>query len=87
VKISSLTFTSAPNGEVQVFVNGMKQVVSYSTTSGSGDCFFAVSSATAQSSARAKNSIVANDVLFWNGTTAGFNLSSGDVIEMVYMPK
>jgi hypothetical protein len=87
VKISSLTFTSAPNGEVQVFVNGMKQVVSYSTTSGSGDCFFAASSATAQSSARAKNSIVANDVLFWNGTTAGFNLSSGDVIEMVYMPK
>lgn len=87
VKISSLAFSIEPNGEVQVIVNGIAQVVSYSTTAGNGDCFFAASSATAQSSARAKDAIVAGDVLFWNGTTAGFNLGADDVIKLVYMPK
>jgi hypothetical protein len=86
-KISSVAFSSAPNGNVQVFVNGIAQNVSYSTTSGDGDCFFAASSATAQSSARASGSILASDVLFWNGTTAGFNIESGDEIKLVYMPK
>lgn len=86
-KISSVAFSSAPNGNVQVFVNGIAQNVSYSTSSGDGDCFFAASSDTAQSSARASGSILASDVLFWNGTTAGFNIESGDEIKLVYMPK
>jgi len=86
-KINSVAFDLAPNGKVQVFVNGIAQNVSYSTTSGDGDCFFASSSATAQTSAKAEGSILAGDVLFWNGTTAGFNIESSDEIKLVYMPK
>ena len=86
-KISSVAFSGAPNGKVQVYVNGISQNVSYSTTVGNGDCFFAASTETSQSAARAENAIVAGDVLFWNTTTAGFAIEANDVITLVYLAK
>lgn len=86
-KISVAAFSSAPKGNIQVFVNGIVQTLSHSTSSGVDDCFIAPFSATSQSSARALNAVETNDVLFWNGSVAGFNIESGDQITFAYQAK
>jgi hypothetical protein len=73
-------------GKVNVLVNGIAQRVSYgSQGSATYDCFFAASGQSNQSAARAVNAIDNGDVLYWNGTVAGFNLDTNDVIQLVYV--
>ena len=63
---------------VQVFVNG---VMADLKANKSGDCYF---SADAGSTARAFAAIAANDVLYWNGSVAGYQLDANDKITLVY---
>jgi hypothetical protein len=74
---TGVTLTSSPNdySRVQVFVNGQLQRL------GDGvntlDCYFG-------SSPIALNSLSSGDELYWNGLIAGFDLSTTDVIDIIY---
>ena len=78
---TGLTITSTPNDyiPVQVFVNGAAQRVG-NGASASVDCYFGSVAATPLAIA----SIVATNNLYWNAVTAGFTLSSADIISIAY---
>lgn len=73
-------------GKVNVLVNGIAQRVSYGAQgSATYDCFFAAAGQSNQTAARSVNAIVNGDVLYWNGTVAGFQLDANDSIQLVYV--
>ena len=78
---TGLTITSTPNdlSRVQVFVNGSSQRVG-DGASASVDCYFG----SVPGTPLAISSIVATNNLYWNAVTAGFTLSSADIISIAY---
>lgn len=81
---TGLTITAAPAGssDVVVMVNGVQYKVGNGSNTGC-DCYFGATSGTAHTFA----TIVASDKFFWNGTIAGFQLSSSvpDKVDFNYV--
>jgi len=79
---TGLTITSAPAGssDVIVMVNGLQYKVGNGSNTGC-DCYFGATSGTAHTFA----TIVAGDKLFWNGTIAGFQLATTDLVDLNYV--
>lgn len=75
----TLDFTPFADGSVQVFINSVALTESYGDKT--GDVYFSNDGGT---TARALADIEAGDELIWNGTIAGYELSTTDVIEIVY---
>jgi len=77
---SSLTLTSTPKDStnISVYVNGSLQYLGNGVTT--GDCYFGTQSGTAV----AITSLISGYTLFWNGTNAGFDLSTTDRVDIVY---
>jgi hypothetical protein len=73
--------SSAAGGYVGVLVNGIEVLVGDGTKIGV-DCYF---SSDGGATARAMKAIVAGDLLYWNGSVAGFQLASAtDKIDFSY---
>lgn len=68
-----------PRGYVQVFVNGIKAVLSGDLT---GECYF---SADSGATARALDAVQVGDLLYWNGSVAGYELAATDRIDFDYL--
>lgn len=77
--VTGVTLGSTPNiySRIEVFVNGQKQRLGDGVTT--KDCYFG-----AVGSALSLTSLVSSDQLYWNGTIAGFELSTSDKVEIVY---
>jgi hypothetical protein len=75
----NITSTPGGDGHVDVLVNG----VQYELGDGvkTTPCYFSVDGGT---TARAISAITAADSLYWNGTTAGFDLETSDDIDLNY---
>lgn len=73
--------TPVPGSRVYVEVNGVRIPELGDGTKANAACYF---SADGGYSARALNAIVAGDVLYWNGSIAGYQIDATDVIEFVY---
>ncbi len=69
--------TPAAGATVQVFVNGIKQRVSFADKS--GDCWF-TADGTANADQQAYSSLTSTSRLRWCETNAGFAIESGDVV-------
>ena len=69
---------STPLGYVEVQVNGLAQNL---TGDKNGDCYFSADTGT---TAKALNAISANDLLYWNGSIAGFQLAVTNKISFLY---
>jgi hypothetical protein len=78
--ITGVTLTSTPNSysRIQIYVNGQLQRLG--DNSSSFDCYFG----TAPSTPIALSSLTSGDQLYWNGSIAGFDLSTSDKIDIVY---
>jgi hypothetical protein len=78
--VTGVTLGSTPNdySRIEVYVNGQKQRIGDNLTT--KDCYFG----TAPSIPIALNNLISGDQLYWNGTISGFDLSSTDIIEIVY---
>ena len=74
-----ITNTPVLSTRIDVFVNGVKVLVSYGARTGM--CYFSGDSG---ATARARNSIVSGDRLYWVGSVAGFQLSTADKIDVNY---
>ncbi len=78
--VTGITLTATPNdySRIQLFVNGQLQRLGDGISS--LDCYFGTQSGSA------KNLVdfVSGDQLYWNGTTAGFDLATTDIISIVY---
>jgi hypothetical protein len=75
---SGVAISDTPEGMVQVFVNGMMQELKGDKT---GDCYFSADGGT---TARVLSAIAQNDILYWNGSVATFQLEADDKITLVY---
>ena len=77
--VTGVTLGSTPNiySRIEVFVNGQKQRLGDGVTT--KDCYFG-----AVGTALSLTSLVSSDQLYWNGTIAGFELSTSDKVEIVY---
>ena len=75
---SGVDIDSTPEGMVQVFVNGVMVHLKADKT---GDCYF---SSDAGVTARTIPNIALGDVLYWNGSVAGYQLENTDKITLVY---
>lgn len=76
---SGVSIAAIPSGMVQIFVNGILQELGQGVKT--KDCYFSANSGT---TAKAIAAIAANDVLYWNGSVAGYQLDTNDKITMVY---
>ena len=78
---SSLALTSTPkvNEHIMIYVNGQLQFLGNGTAT-NVDCYFG----TVSTNAKAISALTSGDVLFWNGTYIGFDLSTTDKIDFVY---
>ncbi len=74
--------TPAAGGTIQVFVNGIKQKVSFDDKT--GDCWFTATN-TANADQQAYSSLTSTSRLRWSETNAGFPIESGDVVTIVGM--
>lgn len=76
---TGLAISNTPGGSVLVFVNGVR----YNLGDGvkTTDCYFSSDSGT---TAKGYASITENDVLYWNGVVAGFDLATDDVVQITY---
>lgn len=74
--------TPAAGATIQVFVNGIKQRVSFDNKS--GDCWFTADDA-ANAAQQAYASLTATSRLRWSETNSGFPIESGDVVTIVGM--
>ena len=74
--------TPASGATIQVFVNGIKQRVSFADKS--GDCWF-TADGTANADQQAYASLTATSRLRWSETNSGFPIESGDVVTIVGM--
>lgn len=72
--------TTPDGGRVSVFVNGVQYMVGDGVKT--EDCYFSVD---AGATARNYSAIAANDSLYWNGVTAGFDLATSDVVDINYL--
>ena len=77
---TSIAQTPAGNGLVVVFLNGVAQRLGSASRSGC-DCYF---SADGGNSAQLISNIQAGDLLYWVGSTAGFELETTDSISFYY---
>jgi hypothetical protein len=77
---SGIFLTSTPNSysTIEVFVNGQKQRLG--NNDATKDCYFGVTASVPISFA----SLNTGDQLYWNGVIAGFELSTTDIVEIVY---
>lgn len=75
---SGIQIDNAPAGMVQVFINGIMVELKGDKT---GDCWFSGDGGT---TARAFANIASTDVLYWNGSIAGYQLEATDKITLVY---
>lgn len=75
---TGISIDNAPEGMVQVFVNGMMQELKGDKT---GDCFFSSDGGT---TAVTLSNIAATNTLHWNGSVAGYQLDTTDKITLVY---
>ena len=80
---TGLTISDSPVGYVTVFVNGVETDVSYGSTV-SSSCYF---SGDGGITAKNLNSIISGDSLYWNGSVAGFQLTTDlpDRISLNYL--
>jgi hypothetical protein len=76
---TGVTIAAAPEGMVQIFVNGLLQELGQGVKT--KDCYF---SSDGGSTAKAIASIAAGDTLYWNGSVAGYQLDTNDKITMSY---
>ena len=72
--------SSAAGGYVGVRVNGVSYLVGDATKVGVA-CYF---SADGGATARSMKAIAAGDLLYWNGTIAGFQLDPTDSVDFLY---
>jgi len=77
---SGLAAAPALSGYVQVMVNGLQYVVGNGVKT--KDCYF---SADLGSTAKATNALASGDKLYWNGSVAGFQLDTSDVVDFNFM--
>jgi len=75
----TLDFTPFADGSVQVFVNSVAVTESYGDRT--GDVYFSNDGGT---TARNVADIEAGDEIIWNGTIAGYDLTTSDEVEIVY---
>jgi hypothetical protein len=77
----STTIASTPgnHGYVQVFVNGLHEVVGDGVKTKS--CYFSADGGT---TARTIANIASGDTLYWNGSIAGYQLATTDIIDFDY---
>lgn len=75
---SPTAVTLQPLGAVQVAINGESVPPSYGVTTGA--CFF---SGDGGSTARAQGAIVPGDLLYWNGSVAGYELAPTDDVVLL----
>lgn len=73
-----LSATPSNYSRIEIFVNGQRQRIGNNDTS--KDCYFG----SAPSTPISFNSLVSGDQLYWNGIIAGFDLSTTDIVEIVY---
>ena len=78
---TTLTIAATPGGDgmVNVLVNGIQYELGQGVKT--KDCYFTNDGGT---TARAIGAIAAGDALYWNGTTAGFDLATSDEIDLIY---
>lgn len=76
---TGMAFTPAFDGYVRVFVNGTGQVLGNGVKT--KDSYFSGDGGT---TARAISAIIAGDLLYWNGSIAGFQLAANDLIDFDY---
>ena len=74
---TGLTLSFIPNNysRVEVFVNGQKQRLGDGVST--ADCYFGPSP-------KALNTLTVGDELYWNGIISGFQLTTIDVVEVIY---
>jgi len=77
---SALSATPNDYSRVQVFVNGQQQRLGNGTKVGV-DCYFSSDGGT---TAKNLSALVLGDNLYWNGSVAFFQISTSDVVEIVY---
>jgi len=75
---SGVSIAATPEGMVQVFVNGIMVELKGDKT---GECYFSADGGT---TARTISNIAQNDILYWNGSVAGYQLEATDKITLVY---
>lgn len=76
----TLSNTPSQNSRIQIFVNGQLQKIGNGTFS-SVDCYFSNDGGL---SALLFTSIVSGNILYWNGSSAGFDLDTSDEIDIIY---
>jgi len=74
-----ISHTPFADSMVQVTVNGLASNIGDGTTNAS--CYFSVDGGT---TARSMSDIESGDQLYWNGSIAGYELDSGDLIDIIY---
>ena len=75
----TLTYTPYLNSTVQVYVNGVAVTETYGNFS--GDAYF---SSDGGVTSNTLEQISAGDTLYWNGNSAGYNIGTGDYIDIIY---
>jgi hypothetical protein len=76
---TAIAATPSGGSYVRVSVNGMGQNLGDGVKN--TDCYFSADSGT---TARAFSAIVSGDLLYWNGSIAGFQLAATDKIDFEY---
>ena len=77
---TGLASAPALGGYVAVMINGLQYVVGNGVKT--KDCFF---SADLGSTAKALNALASGDKLYWNGSVAGFQLDTSDIIDFNFI--
>jgi len=83
----TITVTPALDGDVAVYVMGIRATVGDGNRNNAGDftnnveCYFSADGGTTP---RAISAIVAGDTLYWNGTHAGYDLAVTDEVDIDY---
>ena len=72
-----LALTPNDYSRIQLYVNGQLQRLGNGTTA--QDCYFG-----SPGNAKFLSDLASGDTLYWNGNNAGFNLASGDNIDIAY---
>ncbi len=76
---TGISITAKPRSHVSVYVNGLLSSIGYGNRV--KDCYFSSDGGT---TSKALNAIVSGDVLYWNGTIAGYQLDTSDKLDLQY---